>query len=204
MRGAARCNQIYSSSTGRDNDIDAICVDVRTGMFAKGEPCSTILALVVSSWVLLAVLLPWPVFGRAGCGNSAASAAKGSAAGSAAAKDIAGEVTYDGASSFQALVEAAAEKFMDKYPDVIISGSGNGSGKGLTAVTAGTVTIGNSDVFAETKLEKDDVKNLVDHEVAVVGMGPVVSKNVKVDDLSLEQLKGIFSGYHYQLERGRW
>lgn len=132
--------------------------------------------------------------GLAGCGNSAASAAKGSAAGSAAAKDIAGEVTYDGASSFQALVEAAAEKFMDKYPDVIISGSGNGSGKGLTAVTAGTVTIGNSDVFAETKLEKDDVKNLVDHEVAVVGMGPVVSKNVKVDDLSLEQLKGIFSG----------
>ncbi len=35
--------------------------------------------------------------GLAGCGNSAASAAKGSAAGSAAAKDIAGEVTYDGA-----------------------------------------------------------------------------------------------------------
>ena len=132
--------------------------------------------------------------GLAGCGNSADSAAKGSAAGSAAAKDIAGEVTYDGASSFQALVEAAAEKFMDKYPDVIISGSGNGSGKGLTAVAAGTVTIGNSDVFAETKLEKDDVKNLVDHEVAVVGMGPAVSKNVKVDDLSLEQLKGIFSG----------
>lgn len=27
-----------------------------------------------------------------------------------------------------------------------------------------------------------------------MGMGPVVSKNVKVDDLSLEQLKGIFSG----------
>ena len=132
--------------------------------------------------------------GLAGCGNSAAPASTGSAAGSAAAKDIAGEVTYDGASSFQALVEAAAEKFMDKYPDVIISGSGNGSGKGLTAVAAGTVTIGNSDVFAETKLEEDDVKNLVDHEVAVVGMGPVVSKNVKVDDLSLEQLKGIFSG----------
>lgn len=83
---------------------------------------------------------------------------------------------------------------MDANPDVSISGSGNGSGKGLTAVAAGTVTIGNSDVFAETKLEADQVKNLVDHEVAVVGMGPVVSKNVTVDDLSLEQLKGIFSG----------
>ena len=132
--------------------------------------------------------------GLVGCGGSNASDAadKGSAA--AAAESVSGEVTYDGASSFQALVEAAAEKFMDANPDVSISGSGNGSGKGLTAVAAGTVTIGNSDVFAETKLEADQVKNLVDHEVAVVGMGPVVSKNVKVDDLSLEQLKGIFSG----------
>ena len=131
--------------------------------------------------------------GLVGCGGAGASDAadKGSAA---AAESVSGEVTYDGASSFQALVEAAAEKFMDANPDVSVSGSGNGSGKGLTAVAAGTVTIGNSDVFAETKLEADQVKNLVDHEVAVVGMGPVVSKNVKVDDLSLEQLKGIFSG----------
>ena len=110
--------------------------------------------------------------GLVGCGGSnAADPAKGSVA----AESVSGEVTYDGASSFQALVEAAAEKFMDANPDVSISGSGNGSGKGLTAVAAGTVTIGNSDVFAETKLEADQVKNLVDHEVAVVGMGPVVS-----------------------------
>lgn len=130
--------------------------------------------------------------GLVGCGGSGASDA--AAKGSAAAESVSGEVTYDGASSFQALVEAAAEKFMDANPDVSVSGSGNGSGKGLTAVAAGTVTIGNSDVFAETKLEADQVKNLVDHEVAVVGMGPVVSKNVTVDDLTLEQLKGIFSG----------
>ena len=130
--------------------------------------------------------------GLAGCGGSATSA--GSASGSAASSSITGEVTYDGASSFQALVEAAAEQFMDENPDVSISGSGNGSGTGLTAVASGTVTIGNSDVFAETKLDESQAKNLVDHEVAVVGMGPVVSKNVKVDDLSLEQLKGIFSG----------
>ena len=130
--------------------------------------------------------------GLAGCGSSTST---GSSAGSAAAESsLTGEVTYDGASSFQALVEAAAEKFMEENPDVSISGSGNGSGTGLTAVASGTVTIGNSDVFAETKLDADQAKDLVDHEVAVVGMGPVVSKNVTVDDLSLEQLKGIFSG----------
>ncbi len=130
--------------------------------------------------------------GLAGCGSSASSStSEGSAA---ATSSLTGEITYDGASSFQALVEAAGEKFMEENPDVIISGSGNGSGKGLTAVASGTVTIGNSDVFAETKLDESDAAKLVDYEVAVVGMGPVVSKNVTVDDLTLEQLKGIFSG----------
>ena len=132
--------------------------------------------------------------GLTGCGSAPAADA-GSASGSAAASgSVTGEVTYDGASSFQALVEAAAEKFMDANPDCSVSGSGNGSGKGLTAVAAGTVTIGNSDVFAETKLDADQAADLVDHEVAVVGMGPVVSKNVTVDNLTLAQLKDIFSG----------
>ena len=120
--------------------------------------------------------------GLAGCGGSDAPAG------------VVGEVTYDGASSFQALVEAAAEQFMNENPDCVVSGSGNGSGAGLTAVSSGTVTIGNSDVFAETKLDADAAAKLVDHEVAVVGMGPIVSKNVTVDDLTLEQLKGIFGG----------
>lgn len=126
--------------------------------------------------------------GLAGCGSAPAPA------GSDGADVLTGSVTYDGASSFQALVEAAAEQFMNDNPDVSVSGSGNGSGTGLTAVADGTVTIGNSDVFAEEKLEADQCADLVDHEVAVVGMGPVVSKNVTVADLSLEQLKGIFSG----------
>lgn len=132
--------------------------------------------------------------GLVGCGEAPANTDAAAGSADAAAEAVTGEVTYEGASSFQALVEAAAEKFMDKNPDCTVSGSGNGSGKGLTAVAEGTVTIGNSDVFAETKLEADQCKDLVDHEVAVVGMGPVVSKNVTVDDLSLEQLKGIFSG----------
>ena len=130
--------------------------------------------------------------GLAGCGGDTAATAAGSSA--AEGSTLTGTVTYDGASSFQALVEAAAEQFMNENQDVSITGSGNGSGTGLTAVADGTVSIGNSDVFAETKLEADQCADLVDHEVAVVGMGPVVSLNVTVGDLTLEQLKGIFSG----------
>ncbi len=129
--------------------------------------------------------------GLAGCGGTDTATA---GSGAAETSTLSGSVTYDGASSFQALVEAAAEQFMNENPDVSITGSGNGSGTGLTAVADGTVNIGNSDVFAETKLEADQAATLVDHEVAVVGMGPVVSMNVTVDDLSLEQLAGIFSG----------
>ena len=129
------------------------------------------------------------VAGLAGCSSSSSSDSS-----SDEESTLSGEVTYDGASSFQALVEAAAEQFMEENPDVIITGSGNGSGTGLTAVSEGTVSIGNSDVFAEEKLDADAAAELVDYEVAVVGMGPIVSLNVTVDDLTLEQLKGIFSG----------
>lgn len=107
---------------------------------------------------------------------------------------LAGEVTYDGASSFQALIEDAAERFMSRHLDVVITGSGNGSGKGLTAVSQGTVSLGLSDVPAETKLDADAAAALVEHPIAVAGLAPIVSRNVSVDDLSLEQLRGIFSG----------
>ena len=133
--------------------------------------------------------------GLAGCGNSGSGDTSSDAGSDSSSEQaVTGQVTYDGASSFQALVEAAAEQFMEKNPDCSISGSGNGSGKGLTAVAEGSVTIGNSDVFAESKLDADQAADLEDHEVAVVGMGPVVSKNVKVTDFTLEQLKAIFSG----------
>ncbi|MFR2031366.1 MAG: substrate-binding domain-containing protein [Collinsella sp.] len=130
--------------------------------------------------------------GLVGCGGSGASDAadKGSAA---AAESVSGEVTYDGASSFQALVEAAAESSWMPTRRLRLR-LGQRFGQRSDRVAAGTVTIGNSDVFADPSSRPIRVKKLVDHEVAVVGMGPVVSKNVTVDDLSLEQLKGIFSG----------
>ena len=50
-------------------------------------------------------------------------------------------------------------------------------------------------MFAETKLEnKDDVAKIKDNKVCIVGMGPIVNKEVAVDDLTIEQLKGIFTG----------
>ena len=130
--------------------------------------------------------------GLAGCGGSG-SASTADAASSAAA-DLSGSITCSGATSFQPLVEDAANAFMDANANVTITISGGGSGQGLSDVKDGKAQIGRSDVFAEEKIDAADAAKLEDHTVCVVGMGPVVNSNVDVDDLTTEQLKGIFTG----------
>ena len=86
-----------------------------------------------------------------------------------------------------------AQDFSYRYP--LVDGHGNfGSGEGLKQVADKTVTLGNSDVAAEEKLDKDQAKDLVDHQVCVVAMAPIVNKDVGVKDLTKQQLIDIFTG----------
>ena len=130
--------------------------------------------------------------GLVGCGGS--NGGSTAATSGAAAAELDGSITCSGATSFQPLVEAAAKQFEDANPNVSIAISGGGSGQGLSDVKDGKAQIGRSDIFAESKLEAADVEKLTDNQVAVVGMGPIVNSNVKVDDLTTDQLKGIFTG----------
>ena len=133
--------------------------------------------------------------GLVGCGGSSSSdSSSDSASSDSTAKSLSGTVNCSGATSFQPLVEAAAKKFEDENPDVTIAITGGGSGQGLSDVRDGKAQIGRSDVFAEEKLDASDAKALTDNTVCVVGMGPIVNSNVDVDDLTTDQLKGIFTG----------
>ena len=107
--------------------------------------------------------------GLVGCGGSG-SASTADAASSAAA-DLSGSITCSGATSFQPLVEDAANAFMDANANVTITISGGGSGQGLSDVKDGKAQIGRSDIFAEEKLDAADAAKLTDNQVAVVGMG---------------------------------
>ena len=121
-------------------------------------------------------------------------AAQAESASADEASQISGEVTAAGSSALLPLVQAAAEKFMDTNPDCTVTVNGGGSGEGLKQVADGSIDIGNSDVFAEEKLDADAAAKLVDHEVATITMAPVVNKDLGVTNLTTDQLVSIFTG----------
>ncbi len=98
-----------------------------------------------------------------------------------------------GSTALQPLVEKASSMYEKENPNTSISVQGGGSGAGLTQVQAGSVQIGDSDIFASQE-EGIDPSKIVDHKVAVVGIAPVVNKDINVSNLSMKQLRDIFTG----------
>jgi phosphate transport system substrate-binding protein len=89
------------------------------------------------------------------------------------------------------LASAAAEAFMAKYPDVMVTAEFTGSSAGIEAVTAGTVDIGNS-----SRNLKDEEKNagLVENIVAIDGIAVILDKSNTVTGLTKDQLVQIYTG----------
>ena len=130
------------------------------------------------------------------CGGSASSAAVSStsaAAGSTAsstAAALSGNVATGGSTSMKNVIAALTEGFAEVEPGVTVSYDPTGSGAGITGATDKTLDIGLS-----SRALKDDEKNDVDGTtVALDGIAIVVNKASKVADLTVDQLKQMFTG----------
>lgn len=134
-----------------------------------------------------------------GCGSSSNGTSDNAAGRNTESSDssLSGTITAAGSSALKPLADDAADSFLNDHPDVSITIDAGGSGEGLKQVSEGTVDIGNSDVAAEDKLDETAAKELVDHQVCVVTMAPIVNKDVAeagVKSLTKEQLISIFTG----------
>ncbi|MBP3039602.1 phosphate ABC transporter substrate-binding protein [Bacillaceae bacterium Marseille-Q3522] len=150
----------------------------------------------VKSLLLLSIIAAMTIFVAACGGNTDDTGNEDNGnndSGSNETAELSGSLTVSGSSAMQPLVAAAAEEFMAEHPDVDITVNAGGSGQGLTDVSEDTVNIGNSDVFAE---EKDGIpaEDLVDHQIAVVGMAAAVHPGVGIDDISQDDLIRVFTG----------
>ena len=130
------------------------------------------------------------------CGGSASSTAASSVAASsaasstAAAGSLSGNVATGGSTSMKNVIAALTEGFAEVEPGVTVSYDPTGSGAGITGATDQTLDIGLS-----SRALKDEEKNDVDGTIiALDGIAIIVNKDSKVEDLTVDQLKQMFTG----------
>ena len=109
------------------------------------------------------------------------------------AEALSGTLTLAGSTTVQPLAEKAGEAFMDANPDVTIEVQGGGSSVGITAAADGTADIGN----ISREVKKEELEANPEFQVFTVakdGIAIVVNPKIKLDNLTKEQVRDIFSG----------
>lgn len=137
-----------------------------------------ILTGLIAATVLVASL------GMAGCGSSGSGSEGDSSAST-------GSVVIAGSTSVQPLSEAMAEVYMESNPDATVEVQGGGSGQGIKSIEEKIADIGS--LSREVK-EEEKASVAEEYVIAKDGVAVVVNSGVGVDDLTLEQIKGIYTG----------
>ena len=130
------------------------------------------------------------------CGGSASSAAAsstsaaaGSAASSAAAA-LSGNVAAGGSTSMKNVIAALTEGFAEVEPGVTVSYDPTGSGAGITGAADKTLDIG----LSSRALKDDEKADVEGTTIALDGIAIIVNNASKVEDLTVDQLKQMFTG----------
>jgi phosphate transport system substrate-binding protein len=107
------------------------------------------------------------------------------------------EINVKGSTTVLPLAQAAAETYMEYHPEASISISGGGSGTGIAALIDGDVDV----AMASRQIKDAEIKNAkangidpVEHVIAWDGLTVVVNPDNPVDQLTYDQIKGIYDG----------
>jgi phosphate transport system substrate-binding protein len=122
------------------------------------------------------------------CGGSASSAAASST--SAAAAALSGNVAAGGSTSMKNVIAALTEGFAEVEPGVTVSYDPTGSGAGITGAADKTLDIG----LSSRALKDDEKADVEGTAIALDGIAIIVNNASKVEDLTVDQLKQMFTG----------
>lgn len=113
------------------------------------------------------------------------------------AKKKTNTLTITGSTTVLPIAQKVAETFMDIHPKVNISVRGGGSGVGIAALIDGTCDIADASrpmKTKELKTAREKGINPVETIIAKDGIAIVVHPDNPIKELSLEQLKKIYTG----------
>lgn len=110
----------------------------------------------------------------------------------------AGSITVKGSDTLVILAQKWAETYMSKHPEVKIQVTGGGSGIGFAALQNGTTDIADASrpikAAERAACIKSFGRNPREYKVCLDGLSVYVSADNSLNELSVDQLKDIFTG----------
>ncbi len=110
---------------------------------------------------------------------------------------FANNLVLNGSTTVLPIAQSAAEKFMEANPGISVTVSGGGSGNGIKAIIDGTTDVANSSRFikdSEVKAAVEKGTYPVPFAVAMDALIPVVHPSNPIKDISIEQLRKVYTG----------
>lgn len=109
------------------------------------------------------------------------------------AADLSGNISIVGSTSVEPTISRFAEEYTKLNPDVTIDITSPGSGAGITSAIDGSSDIG----MTSRDPDEGEMANLIESKaIAIDGIVAIVNNNNPVDNLSLDQIQGIYLNYY--------
>jgi len=102
---------------------------------------------------------------------------------------LSGNISLNGSTSVERVIASLIEAFREEHPNIVPTFNPTGSGAGITSAQEGTADIGlSSRALRDTETGVDAITFAID------GLAVIVHPNNPVQNLTIDQLYGIYSG----------